>query len=71
MTQANLHLSQLTHSFSSVVILSEAKDLRRQHAQHFAVEHDHVRAQDSCASACPVVNFNPALFLTFSSDRTF
>jgi hypothetical protein len=69
MTQANLHLSQLTHSFSSVVILSEAKDLRRQRNRLFAVEQNHVRAQHRCAPASPGVSFTPAPFLTFSSDR--
>ena len=71
MILANSQAYKIAYPLSCFVILSEAKDLRSQHAQHFAVEHDHVRAQDSCAPTCPGVHFNPALFLTSSSDRTF
>jgi hypothetical protein len=71
MILANSQAYKIAYPLSRVVILSEAKDLRSQHDQGLAIKHAHVRAQHRCAPACPVVNFNPTLFLTFSSDRTF
>jgi len=52
------------------VILSEAKDLRRQPNRLPAIKHDHVPAQESCTPACPDVSLEHTLFLTFSCDRT-
>ena len=78
MIAMSLRPFQFLQPFKKPVILSEAKDLRRQHDRLFTIEHDHVRAQhrsetlsfEGCAPACPGVNFTHALFLIFSSDRT-
>jgi hypothetical protein len=70
MTATSPQIFKSARLFRGPVILSEAKDLRRWHDRLLTVEHDCVRAQHCCAPTCPDVNFNEALFLTLSSDRT-
>jgi hypothetical protein len=54
------------HLAFSVVILSEAKDLRSRHEREPNNRAPYVRAQDSCAPACPDANFKHGLFLNLN-----